>query len=327
MTNNVSANSVCNQLLKIVKDSNLNYLVNETPYSAYVTIRKTFVRNSSEVTLAGKDLNQENLAKENDAPQDKFEALIVENNTLRRKLSQLESDNKNINIRLEIAKGQLSNKNDAFEKVVKDKEEISEKNEASTFELKQAKSRLKKLETCEKEKDDNLLMLEMTLRNRELEIDSLKTELDTMKTRFQCEECDFSSVIETDLKNHMKTEHEVQCIFCNDSFAGSKKHKYHICKVHVENPTHKEYYTKDWFERNKCIRVFNNNKKEEVIILHSENCIEITKCADLPEKIKDEKVFRDTHGLTHLHKSDCMKEKCIRWEHIIAFYYRAKWAA
>ena len=127
MTNKLSANSVCNQLLKIVKDSNLNYLVNETPYSAYVTIRKTFVRNSSEVTLAGKDLNQENLAKENDAPQDKFEALIVENNTLRRKLSQLESDNKNINIRLEIAKGQLSNKNDAFEKVVKDKEELSEK--------------------------------------------------------------------------------------------------------------------------------------------------------------------------------------------------------
>ena len=322
MTNNLSANSVCNQLLKIVKDSNLNYLVNETPYSAYVTIRKTFVRYNSEVTLAGKDL-----AKENDAPQDKFEALIVENNILRRKLTQLESENKNINIRLEIAKGQLSNKNDAFEKVVKDKEDISEKNDASTFELKQAKSRLKKLENCEKEKDDNLLMLELTLRNRETEIDSLKTELETMKTRFQCEECDFNFVIESDLKNHMKTEHEVQCIFCNNSFAGSKKHKNHICKVHVENPAYKEYYTKDWFDRKKCIRVFRNDKKEEVIILHSVDCIEITKCADLPEKITDEKCFRDTHGLTHLRKSDCMNEKCMRWENIIAFYYKAKWAA
>ena len=121
MTGNLSANSVCNQVLKIVKESNLNYLVNETPYSAYITIRKKFVKNCTEVTLADKDLNHENLVQEN-VPQDKLEALLVENNILKDKLIVLESENKNLNIRLEITKGQLSNKNDAFEKAVKDSE-------------------------------------------------------------------------------------------------------------------------------------------------------------------------------------------------------------
>ena len=93
MTGKLSANYVCNQVLKIVKESNLNYLVNETPYSAYVTIRKRFVKHSAEVTLADKDVNQENLAQEN-APQDKLEALVVENNSLKEKLIMLETENK-----------------------------------------------------------------------------------------------------------------------------------------------------------------------------------------------------------------------------------------
>ena len=73
--------------------------------------------------------------------------------------------------------------------------------------------------------------------------------------------------------------------------------------------------------------MFNNNKKEEVIILHSEDCTDISKCADLLENIKGEQCVRDTHGLTHLHISDCMNDECIRWETTIDFYYKAKWAA
>ena len=39
MVGDVRANKVCEQLLNSVKTSNLNYLVNETPYSAFITIR------------------------------------------------------------------------------------------------------------------------------------------------------------------------------------------------------------------------------------------------------------------------------------------------
>ena len=273
-----------------------------------------FVRYSPEVTLAGKDLNQENLAKEKDATQDKFEALIVENNILRRKLSQLESDNKNINIRLEITKGQLSNKNDAFEKLVKEKEDISEKNEASTSELKQAKSRLKKMEICDKEKDDNLLMLELTLRNRELEIEGLKIELETMKTRFKCEECDFSSIIESDLKIHVETLHQHLCKHCSCSFAGEKKLKNHMCRIFVKNPIYeKGLYTKDWFERDKCVRVFDDKTKKEVAILHSEDCIAKNECINFPDDFQKTGSFKDKEGITNLQATNYMTSTEVNW--------------
>ena len=42
MVGDIRAHKVCEQLLNYVKVSNLNYLVNETPYSAFITIRKIF---------------------------------------------------------------------------------------------------------------------------------------------------------------------------------------------------------------------------------------------------------------------------------------------
>ena len=45
MNANSKANFVCNRVLRVIKESNLNYLVNETPYSAFITIRKKFLKN------------------------------------------------------------------------------------------------------------------------------------------------------------------------------------------------------------------------------------------------------------------------------------------
>ena len=44
----MSAQFACGQILFCLKNSNLNYLVKETPYSAYITIRKKFVKEISE---------------------------------------------------------------------------------------------------------------------------------------------------------------------------------------------------------------------------------------------------------------------------------------
>ena len=257
----MSANSVCNQVLQIVKESKMNFLINETPYSAFVTIRKKFVKCSAEATLET-ELIHEKPARENipnDELGNKFEALLVENNNLKEKVSKLESDNKNMNIRLEIAKGQLSNKNDAFEEAVKEKKAISEKNEAFVCELKQAKMRLTNLEKDDKEKDDNLVMLEMTLENRELEIKHLKVELESIRTCYKCEECEFTSNLELELKIHIDSMHQHLCSHCNCSYAGDKKLKKHLCRIFVSNLScpEKGFYMKDWFERDKCIRVFN----------------------------------------------------------------------
>ena len=60
MVENVRANQVCERILKFIKESNLNYLINETPYSSFVTIRKRFTKgftDSSEVTFVSDDVS------------------------------------------------------------------------------------------------------------------------------------------------------------------------------------------------------------------------------------------------------------------------------
>ena len=41
-----SAEFACGKILFVLKNSNLNYKLNETPYSAYITVRKKFVRDT-----------------------------------------------------------------------------------------------------------------------------------------------------------------------------------------------------------------------------------------------------------------------------------------
>ena len=48
MTGEKSPDFACGQILFSLKLSKLNYLVKETPYSAYVTIRKKFIKESNE---------------------------------------------------------------------------------------------------------------------------------------------------------------------------------------------------------------------------------------------------------------------------------------
>ena len=42
----VTADAVCENVLECLKTSNLNFLIQESPYSVYVTIRKRFLKNS-----------------------------------------------------------------------------------------------------------------------------------------------------------------------------------------------------------------------------------------------------------------------------------------
>ena len=65
----VSANFACGQLLFNLRNSNLNYLVKETPYSAYITIRKKLVKEAFEdveaVQTIVTDINVKHVDKEN----------------------------------------------------------------------------------------------------------------------------------------------------------------------------------------------------------------------------------------------------------------------
>ena len=255
MTDNLRASIMCNQVLRVVKESKLNYLVNETPYSAFVTIRKKIVKHiEAEDTHAVDDLalsdvvlRQENISlrqklcslesekgllrEEIETLEQKVEELTMKNNSQDEKVDQLEAAKNSALIRLEVTKGQLSNQTDNLAKQV-------EEEKANDKKLKETKTKLSKLENISKERDENFVIMEFTLKNRDIEIERLNDELRELKvketSKYACDECEFSVQIESDLRSHIETFHKHLCPHCNYTFAGENKLKKHMCRIKVE---------------------------------------------------------------------------------------------
>ena len=83
MCNEERAHTFCGEMLSILKASKLNYLVKETPYSAFVTIRMRFIKDIKdicEVTLVPEDgkPSDVNLKRENLILKQKCKSLEVE---------------------------------------------------------------------------------------------------------------------------------------------------------------------------------------------------------------------------------------------------------
>ena len=103
MAGESSAEFACGQVLFGLKMSNLNYVVKETPFSAYVTIRKKFVKEPIErekfgINCTEKDLKEEikdlktniALAKvELDENEIKYDSLNEENKKLEDSIENL----------------------------------------------------------------------------------------------------------------------------------------------------------------------------------------------------------------------------------------------
>ena len=344
MTGNIGANFVCNQLIRVIKESNLNYLVNETPYSAFITIRKKFVKNRdgqeafevdstvNDLALGDVVLRQENLAirqklKDLETVRSQLsvtnEELDLKNEALENDTKKLESEKSSLFIRLEVAQGQISNLSDRLNKQVEDTKEIKVEKDNLGVKLKDTATKIVKLESELKEKDDNLVLSEFSLKNKDAEIERLENLLEKLKTKKYhfCDECSFSSESDEDLKVHIRKEHEHKCPHCNTDFVGKRKLRSHMCRIRVNNPLSEQFgfYTKDWFEREKCIRIFDNVTKDEVILLHSEHCINNKVCSDLPKSLSVEKFFKDTHGLIHLIASNFMNGTNMKWMEMLGF--------
>ena len=144
-------------------------------------------------------------------------------------------------------------------------------------------------------------MSEFTLKNRDDKMQSWENEIDAGRL-YDCNKCAYSSENETQLKSRMAEDHKYQCPECDNSFVGKNKLEKHTCRIHVTNPTSEQFglYTKDWYERDKCIRIFDNALKEEVILLHCENCLECEVCTEFQIEFHKEKCFKDAHGIIHL---------------------------
>ena len=163
------ASFVCNQILKVIKESRLNYLVNKTPYSAHITIRKKFVKHVEaedthvvdDFALSDVALRQENLSlrqKLKDLASDnglltieveklelKVEEIVKKDKNLEDKTAQLESEKSSILISLEVSKGQLSQQYDKLAKQVEKENKLSTKLKDTTAENRTLEKALKEI--------------------------------------------------------------------------------------------------------------------------------------------------------------------------------------
>ena len=130
---NDRAHQVCENILKTIKSSKLNYVVNETPYSSYITIRKAFTkehRELSNVTPVPEDeVNHESFKENISALEVKSRKLKEElevcekvKRDLDKKLEGYVTENVALNQKLFILKGELATQSDSSKH---DKETIS----------------------------------------------------------------------------------------------------------------------------------------------------------------------------------------------------------
>ena len=105
MAPEVSAEFACGMILFGLKQSKLNYVLKETPYSAYITIRKKFTNRvivnneEKEKDASGAKVLESNLTKENLKLKDKlkdiettFALLRIENEEFELKNDSLKKD-------------------------------------------------------------------------------------------------------------------------------------------------------------------------------------------------------------------------------------------
>ena len=309
------ADQVCEKLIKDIKASNLNYLLNETPYSAYITIRKKF-------TKAHADLSNVTLVQNYDGS---LEASQAENNLLRIECTNLKEESdalKNKNTVLEDKLAGYAEENVAFnQKLFILKGEISiQQNENQSLKDK-LKVKLKKIEELEKlnlDKDDNIEMLNSIINNTNVgvQISQTETNLKLQVGSFTCDQCDFTSESSKGLKIHLGRVHEVRCDTCNEKFGGTKKLKAHTCRIHVVNPSSEFFYMKNWYVRNECIRVFCEFKKALLAVLHSEECYSVRQCSEFPSNLTKNNTVKDKEGIIHTYADTNINVDTVCWDTI-----------
>ena len=75
----MSAQAACAHLVEKVKSSNLNYVVRETPYSVFITLRKSFAKTTEKISEhLEEEKNENNLQNDDhDELQSKYEDMLT----------------------------------------------------------------------------------------------------------------------------------------------------------------------------------------------------------------------------------------------------------
>ena len=132
-----------------------------------------------------------------------------------------------------------------------------------------------------------------------------------------CEECYYFARNKQDLREHVELKHMKKCESCDEIFAGIGKLSKHMCRVHVINPDWGDFYMKNWYIRNECIRIFSKLKETEIGILHSESCIKSKPCTLLPSKLQEGGLRYVQEDLfVHVAASIFISEGKVKWSNL-----------
>jgi hypothetical protein len=271
MSSEFSANFACGQILFSLKSSKLNYVVKETPHSAYITIRKKFLR-SSEQSEIDNIIKMLYAAKLDEDIKDKLQKVEKENVNLKQRNKDVESDLGLLRIEFEEIENrnhELLNKNtdldDKIEELYGELSYLREKGSNDKLvklanENKILNARLKNAEECNIESTDTIEILESNLRNREHDVEKLKAqnkdlENENQKIRLafeskdrakdildsdedtpstsKCGKCDYESDGESDMRVHMESHHETRCSICDYKCLNKLGLENHMEKKHM----------------------------------------------------------------------------------------------
>ena len=180
MVDESSPHNVCGQILFSLKMSRLNYMVKETPFSAYVTIKKKFVHSAEAIPeplfvkpdeLKKSDQEINSLKEKNKDLERRVALAIIEVEQIESKCEALENKNRNLD--------------DKYEEMFSENSKLTKENDILKFDLAEASNKKDAISTKFEnhkrneskkyiEKCDMVDILENTLANKNSEIERIK---------------------------------------------------------------------------------------------------------------------------------------------------------
>ena len=210
------ADSVCGQVLICLRMSKLDYMVRETPYSAYVTIRKRFNKHVKEEPADTASDEKVHGLNANDK-------ILKENSFLREKVIQLEND-------CAILKVEHDEIEIKLKTVEKDKAALEDDVEECLFESRKLRTLNDGLKKSEKESsnaiqrlDENVFKLKNLLKTKDLDIFKLTEQLQSLQADTliescpKCDPCEKEGEITSNSDIHSENKYETIEVNCEAS--------------------------------------------------------------------------------------------------------------
>ena len=199
----------CRKVLYCLKISRLNYVVKETPYLAYITIRKKFIRESQNVE------NRVNAMKPNEKEVE-LENLKELNKDLQIRLAQAKVEFEEWDIAKDKMIADISKKGDEIDTFLKNERTLNQEIFCITKErdnLKNVVERVSKEKvSITKDLQENSMMLENVIESSNIKINSLEERVKEYEDNIRvpetasCKKCAFESKKENNLQEQTSNQ-------------------------------------------------------------------------------------------------------------------------